>query len=147
MIPTTSTAIMDGKTAGEHAQAAADAVRAINHLTYHDTALPHPADTWRLLGQLATAAHRLPQALQQTGQLLARKHARLEIGIDAGTDYAGHAEAAVGDTLAALHAAEAAAGQLAEALDRAAAPLTYAHHLDSDTTEMAVEDDGAGVGE
>jgi hypothetical protein len=129
MTTTHTTSVFDGKTAVEHAHVAAEAVRAINHLTYHDTALPFPADVWRLLNHLATVAHRLPQALQQTDRLLARLHGRGAIGIDVGTDYDGGVTRAVGDTLTALRQAEAAASDLAAALDRAAGPLTYAHHV------------------
>jgi hypothetical protein len=125
-------AVQDGLTAVEHAQTAADAVRAINHLTYHDTALPYPADSWRLLTHLATAAHRLPQALDQTARHMASRRERGLIGIDPGTDYAGNAHVAVSHSLAGLARAERAAAELAAALDAAAHPLTYAHHAEPD---------------
>ena len=38
-----------GKTAVEHAVEAAEAIGAINHVTYHADALPYPSDAWRLL--------------------------------------------------------------------------------------------------
>jgi hypothetical protein len=122
-------AVMDGKTAVEHAAAAAEAIRAINHLTYHDEALPYPADAWRLLGQLGTAVHRLSQAVRQTAKLTDGKHQRGEIGIDPGTEYAGAEPTALAEVLAGLDAAGRLATALADALDRAAQPLTYAHHI------------------
>jgi hypothetical protein len=136
-------AVQDGRIAVELAQAAADAVRAINHLTYHDTALPYPADSWRLLSQLATVAHRLPQALDQTAHHLTRRRERGLIGIDPGTEYAGNASEAVSHSLAGLARARRAAAELAAALDDAAHPLTYAHHADpyDDDTEYEHETD------
>jgi hypothetical protein len=128
---------MDGKTAVQHAEAAAEAVRAINHLTYHDEALPYPAEAWRLLGQLSIAAHRLAQAVRQTAKLIDGKHQRGEIGIDPGTDYADAEPTAVAEVLAGLDAAGRLATALADALDRATRPLTYAHHV-------APEVDGSG---
>jgi hypothetical protein len=119
-----------GRTAVEHANEAAEAIRAINHLTFHDNALPYPSDAWRLINALASTAYRLSQALRQTGQLIQDKHARGEIGIDHGTDYAGETAAAVRDCLAGLADAGHATALLADALERAAGPLTYAHHLD-----------------
>lgn len=119
-----------GKTAVEHAEEAAEAIRAINHVTFHAEALPYPSDAWRLISHLASLAHRLGQALEQTGNLVGGKQERGEIGIDHGTAYAGHPEMAVGDCLTGLQDAVQAAGLLAEALERAARPLTYAHYLD-----------------
>jgi hypothetical protein len=47
----------------EHAAAAAEAIRAINHLT-RSGPMPAPL-VYEILGHLAEAAHRLPQALDQ----------------------------------------------------------------------------------
>ena len=49
------TSVFDGQSAVEHAETAAAAIRAINHLTYHDTALPYPSDAWRLIERLENA--------------------------------------------------------------------------------------------
>ena len=131
-----------GKTAVEHAHDAAEAIRAINHLSFHDNSLPYPSDAWRLINALASTAYRLSQALRQTGQLVRDKHARGEIGIDHGTDYAGEVNAAVRDCLAGLADAGHATAQLADALERAAGPLTYAHYINP----IAQTDDDAGEG-
>ena len=121
------TSAFDGKTACEHADDAAAAIRAINHLTSHDTALPVPAAAYRLLGSLATMAARLPQAFEQVTQQLNRWHQDDLIGIDPGTSYAGDPDRAVRDAVTGLARASRAAGQLSEALDLALHPLTYAH--------------------
>ena len=118
----------DGKTACEHADEAAAAIRAINHLTCDDTALPFPADAYRLLGLLATMAGRLPQAFGQVTRQLNRWHEDDLIGIDPGTRYAGDPDRAVRDAVTGLARAIRAAGQLSEALDLALHALTYAHY-------------------
>jgi hypothetical protein len=139
-------AVQDGRTAVEHAEVAAAAVRAINHLTYHDAALPYPADAWRLLNHLASLAHRLPQALDQTAHLLSSRRERGLIGIDPGTEYAGDAAAAVNHCLAGLARAQRCAAALAAALDDAAHSLTYAHYTDPDD-ETEDEDCAAEPGD
>jgi len=132
------TSVFDGHTAVEHAETAAAAIRAINHLTYHDTALPYPSDAWLLIGQLASIAYRLQQALRQTATLIRGQQERGLVGIDAGTAYAGDPAAATRDTVAALDDARAAALQLADALEQAQQQLTDAHC----TGPLADEDDG-----
>lgn len=122
------TSVFDGKTALEHGDDAAAAIRAINHLTDHSTSLPFPSDAYRLLGELETMAARLPQALDQVATLITRRQADGLIGIDPGTRYAGHPDWAVDDAVAGLRAAAAAAGQLRDALEQARHPLAYAHH-------------------
>ena len=137
------TSVFDGQTAVEHAETAAAEIRAINHLTYHDTALPYPSDAWRLIGQLASVAYRLQQALDQTASLIGRQHDRGLLGIDAGTAYASDPTSAVRDTVAGLDDARAAALLLADALEQAQQPLTYAHYtgpLDDDRDDEG--DDG-----
>jgi hypothetical protein len=52
-----------------HARAAADAVRAITHLTTHRPAIPAP-DLYPVLGQLEELGYRLAQALRQLGVAL-----------------------------------------------------------------------------
>ena len=122
------TSAFDGKTACEHADEAAAAIRAINHLTFHDTALPFPPDAYRLLGVLATMAARLPQAFEQVTRQLNRWHEDGLIGIDPGTSYAGDPDRAVRDAVTGLARAIRAAGHLSEALDLALHALTYAHY-------------------
>ena len=122
------TSAFDGKTACEHADDAAAAIRAINHLTSHDTALPFPADACRLLGVLATMAARLPQAFEQVTQQLNRWHEDDLIGIDPGTSYAGDPDRAVRAAVTGLARASRTSSHLSEALDLALHALTYAHH-------------------
>jgi hypothetical protein len=131
-----------GKTVVEHAEEAAEAIRAINHVTFHAGSLPRPSDAWRLINALATTAHRLGQALEQTGQIVRGQHERGELGIDHGTTYADQPAMAVSDCLAGLDDAAHASALLAEALDRAGRPLTYAHYIrpDSDTDGGSDED-------
>ena len=43
------------------AQITAEAIRALNHATFPCAALSEPATVYRVLGELATAANRLPQ--------------------------------------------------------------------------------------
>lgn len=51
---------------GRHAKAAAESVRALNHLTLPGAGgLAEPADAYDVLGALASLASRLPQALGQ----------------------------------------------------------------------------------
>jgi hypothetical protein len=127
---TTSVSVFDGLTACEHAEAAAEAIRAINHVSLHDAALPYPSDAYRLLGALITLAERLPQALQQTAQRITRWADAGELGIDSGTAYAGDPERAAVEAVAGLHAAAIAAGQLRDALSQARRAITYAHYID-----------------
>lgn len=136
-----------GKTAVEHALEAAEAIRAINHVTYHATSLPRPSDAWRLINTFATTAHRLAQALDQTGHLVRGMQQRGELGIDHGTNYDGHPEAAVRDCLAGLEDAGTATALLAEALERAARPLTYAHYIRPDTDDTDDIDGGQDEGD
>src|SRR6266496_4395540 len=122
------TAVFDGRTATEHAEAATDAVRAINHITGWPAGLAYPSEAYRVLGQLATVAARLPQACKQiTRQLITWDSAGL-IGFDPGTTYAGHTVAAVVDAMHRLDDAARAARYLEHTLAEATHVLTYAHH-------------------
>jgi hypothetical protein len=127
---TTSVSVFDGLSACEHAEAAAEAIRAINHVTLHDAALPYPSDAYRLIGELSTLAERLPQALQQTAQRISRWQQAAELGIDPGTVYAGDPDRAAVEAVVGLHAAAIAAGQLRDALSQARRAITYAHYID-----------------
>jgi hypothetical protein len=127
---TTTVSVFDGLTACEHAEAAAEAIRAINHVTVHNAALPYPSDAYRLIGALITLAERLPQALQQTAQRITRWADAGELGIDTGTDYAADPDRAAVEAVAGLHAAASAAGQLRDALSHAHRAITYAHYID-----------------
>ena len=52
------------------AQITAEAVRALNHATFPRAALSEPATVYRVLGELATAANRLPQLCSQLARWL-----------------------------------------------------------------------------
>jgi hypothetical protein len=137
-----SISVFDGLTAVEHAEAAAEAIRAINHLTINDTALGYPSDAWRLVGQLATLTARLPQAFEQiTGQLNRWQQAGL-IGIDPGTRYAGDPATAVATAgLVLTESATVAAAALHSALTIAGEALTYAHYTGPDIEHDDTERD------
>ena len=57
-----------GKVFG-HARTAAEAIRAMNHLTIRGPAIPAP-DVYDILGQLETACYRLVQTLNQLSHAL-----------------------------------------------------------------------------
>ena len=56
------------------AQITAEAVRALNHATFPRAALSEPATVYRVLGELATAANRLPQLCSQLARWLAEEN-------------------------------------------------------------------------
>lgn len=122
------TAVFDGRTATEHAEAAADAVRAINHITGWPAGLTYPSEAYRVLGQLATVAARLPQACEQIARQLRRWSDAGQVGVDAGTTWAGNPAGAVLDALAGLDEGAGAAEHLYAGLDQASAALCYAHY-------------------
>jgi hypothetical protein len=120
--------VFEGKTACEHAETAAGAIRAINHLTFGETALPNPSDAWRLIGHVASLAARLPQAFEQVARQLQRWQQAGLIGIDPGTRYGG--DPAVAVATASIYLTEdatVAVATLSEALDTVREALTYAH--------------------
>ena len=122
------TALFDGRSAAEHAEAATEAVRAINHITGWPAGLTYPAEAYRVLGQLATVAARLPQACEQIARQLRCWSDARHIGIDTGTTWAGNPSGAVLDALAGLDEAAVAAEHLYAGLDQASAALCYAHY-------------------
>jgi hypothetical protein len=71
------------------ARSAAEAVRALNHLTLGGGGLEQPAGAYEVLGELSLAASRLPQLLGQVGTWLAAALAGGRLGCDDGTDPAG----------------------------------------------------------
>jgi hypothetical protein len=126
------TAAFDGHSATEHAEAAADAVRAINHITGRPAGLTYPSEAYRIVGQLATVAARLPQACEQITRQLRRWSDAGQVGIDAGTTWAGNPAGAVLDALAGLDEAAVAAEHLYAGLDQASGALCYAHYTGPD---------------
>lgn len=135
--------VFDGKTALEDAETAAEAIRAINHLTINDTALAYPSDAWRLVGQLATLTARLPQAFEQiTGQLNRWQRGGL-IGMDPGTRYADNPATAVATAgLFLTESATVAAAALHSALTIAGEALAYTHYTGPDRDRDHDEDQG-----
>jgi hypothetical protein len=97
------------------ARAAAEAVRALNHLTLGADGLGQPADAYEVLGELSLAAARIPQLLGQLGRWLAAALASGRLGCDDGTDPA----AAVSGAWLFLSDARASAAALARDLEQA----------------------------
>jgi hypothetical protein len=69
------------RTPAEHAEAAAEAIRWLNHATIRG-GYEWPSDVDDMIGQLLTMVERLPQALDQAGHWLAREYAAGRIGVD-----------------------------------------------------------------
>jgi hypothetical protein len=135
---TDTASVFNGKTAIEHAAAAAEAIRAINHLTRHASALPYPCDAYAVLGRLAWMASMLPQACQQITQRLEKLDDDGLIGIDPGTHYAGQPALAVATCAEHLEAdALPAAAQLHTALEAAQLAIAYAHYTGPDGNDEA----------
>jgi hypothetical protein len=92
------------------AQITAEAIRVLNHATFPRGDLSEPATAYTALGQLATAAHRLPQLCGQLARCLAEQSTAGRLARTTG----GLAGVLAGLDLAALHAT-----RLGEALDQA----------------------------
>ena len=99
------------------AQIIAEAIRALNPATFTHAGLDEPATVNAVLGQLATAAHRLPQLCGQLSGWLRQENTAGRLAHTTGSveDLDGAAE----DTLASLDRAARHATHLAEALDTA----------------------------
>ena len=98
------------------AEITAEAIRALNHATFPPAAgLSDPATVNRVVGQLATAAHRLPQLCSQLARWLEQENTAGRLAHDTGT-----LPRALHDAKASLGVLAASdAAQLAGALDRA----------------------------
>jgi hypothetical protein len=137
-----NTTVFDGKTAIEHAETAAQAIRAINHLTSNTDALPYPPAAAQLVGHLSTLAARLPQTLEQvTGQVQRWQQAG-QLGIDDRAPYGDPAILAAVIDLD-LTEADAAAAELGAALNRAHQALAHACYVDAEDDRQADEATGA----
>ena len=99
----------------EVADAFAEAVRVLNHLTRHHEALKYPSEADRLIRVLATAASRLPQLCGQIGAWLAVEQEAGRVRVPSSSSL--HAVTAARMR---LEAAAAVASELQEALDSAA---------------------------
>ena len=119
----------NGLTTLEHATTVAEAVRAINHLTRHDEALPFPSDAYRVTSDLATAVYRLPQAFTQISGRVGRWHQVGQLGFDHGSPCGDRADQAVDELQRWLtQDAARAADSLARVLEATAQLLAAAHY-------------------
>lgn len=111
-------------TPANNADAAAEAVRAINHLTrsQHD-GWQYPGDVYSLVGNLAQMAMMLPQALEQASRLIADLNEAGHLRSDKDT-----LEHDLGETFYGLDDARNAAQKLYGSLNRAhsgLSPIAY----------------------
>ncbi len=104
------------------AEITAKAIRALNHATRDPGAITEPATVHGALGQLAAAAHRLPQLCGQLAGWLAQEY-------NAGRLACAHGvlDDAVGDAQASLDRAARHATRLGEALDQAQQATAWLH--------------------
>ena len=114
------------QTPAEHAEAAAEAIRALAHATWAsgDDGWQYPSDAYDVVGSLDQMAMRLPQALDQ----IARHIQRLAEAGRVRSDNGGDGATEVNDALMALERAHADAEQLEQRLatvHAALAPLSY----------------------
>lgn len=144
----------DGHDVREHAQAVAESIRAINHITGWPHGMTYPSDAYSVLSRLAAVAAMLPQALGQIERTLTRWHEAGHLGIDPSTKFADQPDAAVATTNAALYlACDAASHHLYPALDTATQILAAAHwtgpdpyvEIVDDRTDRAFRADDGGV--
>lgn len=92
--------------AAEAADAAREAIRALNHITNNPGGLEYPGDVYGVLGSLASMVHMLPQALAQLQRFLLAELDADRVEAVAGQVHAGEPERAV--LTAELHLANAA---------------------------------------
>jgi hypothetical protein len=78
--------VADSRQAAALAQAAADAIRGLNHTALHGDGLGQPSDAYDVLGSLSLAASRLGQALAQVARSLDLALADGRLGHDLGED-------------------------------------------------------------
>ncbi len=105
-----------GSPAVQAAAAAAEAIRQLNHETLPGkNGLQYPADAYAVIGALALAAERLPQALSQVSGWLWSEDAAGRVGLDC----PGSAMEQVTELRTELAEAQSLAGFLADALRRA----------------------------
>ena len=134
----------NGRDVREHATDAAEAIRAINHITGWPAGLTYPQDAYTVLNRMARAVAMLPQALHQLDGWISQWQAAGHIGIDRGTPYAGNSQAAVLAALSALDEAAPLAAHLYAALDNAVQPMAAAHWTGPDPYIEIVDDRDPG---
>ena len=135
-ISITTSAPADPAIVTEYGDALPLLVAALNHVTRHHEALNEPYDVDRLIRNLATAAARLPQLLEQVAGWLEAEQAAGRIEMASGSRFPSSGLAANQAGIR-LEQAQAHARMLQQALDAAA----------SVTCDMSgVEDDGSDEG-
>ena len=103
----------------ELADAAADAIRSLNHATFPGTGgLTWPSDAYDVIASLGLLASRLPQLLGQLDGWLTREVEQGRVSVDGGA-YVGDPQAAAAVTSHYLDQAATAAHTLHRALDAA----------------------------
>lgn len=111
----------DADRAVETAEAVAEAVRSLNHLTISPGDLD-PGDLYRIVGSISTALGRLPQLLDQIARTLNDLEERGVLRDDGARQFLdGH----FAEALAPLALAAGAAGDAGRALDGAAQVLSH----------------------
>jgi hypothetical protein len=137
--------------ASEHAQAAAESIRALNHVSFprSDVGYEWPSDVDSVVIALRSLAARLPQALEQAGRWLATAHAAGRVGHDrmpapsqAGAQDAVSVDAAVAEVVTALEDAARFAELLERALGRA--QRVTSHLTGVFPSDGRTDDDDAG---
>jgi hypothetical protein len=122
----------------EHAQAAAEAVRWLNHVTRDPGGYSWPSDVDDVIAELHVMAQRLPQAMEQAGRWLQSAVRAGQVGHDNGADPA----ATVADALADLDAAIGAAEDLAANLSLVHQATAHLTGIDP-TDHTSDPDDGS----
>ena len=107
------------------AQIAAEAIRVLNHATMPSRGLSEPATVCAVLGQLAAAAHRLPQLCGQLSGWLRQQNAAGQLAHPAEG-----LPGAVHDALTCLDRAALDATYLGEALDAAQQATAWLYRPD-----------------
>ncbi|SDK79315.1 hypothetical protein [Streptomyces indicus] len=124
------------KTPAEHASAAAEAIRHLNHATqFHKSELVYPSNAYDVIGALHRLAYSLPQAFEQIGAFLKECDETGYVTADHGTTY-GH----ITEARSALASSALIAQTLAEHLGNAhtaTAPLGWAGTTEDDDCEEA----------
>jgi hypothetical protein len=132
----------DGRDVREHASAAAEAIRAINHITGWPRGMTYPSDAYSVVSRLTTVAAMLPQAFRQIDSWITEWHAAGRIGIDRGQLFADDQGEVVAVAVFALAKAGEWANALHGALDTAANVLSAAHWTGPDPYIAIVDDRG-----
>ena len=85
-LPELTDGLHDDETITALAQITAEAVRGLNHATFpRAVGLSEPATVYRVLGELATAANRLPQLLTQLARWLDAENTAGRLAHDSGS--------------------------------------------------------------